>query len=640
MFHRALVSILCSVSFIGLFRLQAQESPKPAVEKNASKTKPAVQDAKKVAITDDVEDDPIYAQYGIYQQTAPQPPAAEPRATTLPLTLTPGARIAFIGNTLMDRGRHYGHLETLLHQKFPKHRLVIRNLAWSADTIDVQPRPENFADLKQHLFHEKIDVIFAAFGFNESFAGDEGLEAFRAGLAKYVDMLKRSAFNGTSSPQVVLFSPIANENLPNIPAGDNNNARLAKYTKAIQAVAKEQSVAFVDAYASTLNAMQNSEPAPLTVNGIHLNEKGYRLFADSVYLQLFQEKAPTLDESIRSIVVDQNRQYFRRYRPLNTFYYTGGRRKDYGYLDFLPAMRNFDMMVSNRDDAIWKMAEGNRGVSIDDSQIPPLPKTKSSRGANEWLSAAKELEAFKIDPRFEVNLFAGEEEFPDIAAPIQMRWDARGRLWVSCSTTYPHVYPGNEPNDKIVILEDTDGDGKADKSTVFADDLHIPLSFEFGDGGVYVSEMPDLTFLKDVDGDGKADIRQRLLTGFGTEDSHHALHDFVWTPDGDLIFRESIFHHSQVETPYGPVRQQNSGWFRFQPKTQRLTSFGTYPSTNPWGVTFDDWGSIWPAIRSTRLPFIRSTHNIPTNMLHPRGFKPIRGPVVMNSSTSRLSPRR
>ena len=189
-----------------------------------------------------------------------------------------------------------------------------------------------------------------------------------------------------------------------------------------------------------------------------------------------------------------------------------------------------------------------------------------------------------------MNLFAGEEEFPDIAAPIQMRWDAAGRLWVSCSTTYPHVYPGNEPDDKIVILEDVDGDGKADKSTVFAEGLHIPLSFEFGDEGVYVSEQPDLTFLKDTDGDGKADLRRRVLTGFGTEDSHHSLHDFAWTPDGDLIFRESIFHHSQVETPYGPVRQQNSGWFRFEPRSQRLTSFGTYHSTNPWGVTFDDWG--------------------------------------------------
>ncbi|MEZ6112620.1 MAG: hypothetical protein R3C99_16645 [Pirellulaceae bacterium] len=123
-----------------------------------------------------------------------------------------------------------------------------------------------------------------------------------------------------------------------------------------------------------------------------------------------------------------------------------------------------------------------------------MPLADQSRGANEWLPAEKERQAFQVDPRFEVNLFAGEEQFPDIANPIQMRWDARGRLWVSCSTTYPHVYPGKQPNDKLVILEDTDLDGRADKSTVFAEDLHIPLSFEFGDGGVYVSEQPSLTF--------------------------------------------------------------------------------------------------------------------------------------------------
>jgi azurin len=171
-----------------------------------------------------------------------------------------------------------------------------------------------------------------------------------------------------------------------------------------------------------------------------------------------------------------------------------------------------------------------------------------------------------------------------------MRWDTRGRLWVSCSTTYPQVTPGREPNDKIVILEDTDGDGKADKCSVFATGLHIPLSFEFGDGGVYCSEQPGLWFLKDSDGDGKADIHRLVLTGFGTEDSHHALHDFTWSPEGDLLFRESIFHHSSVETPYGPVRAHDSSFFRFQPRTQKLIGFGSYYSTNPWGLTFDEWG--------------------------------------------------
>jgi len=253
--------------------------------------------------------------------------------------------------------------------------------------------------------------------------------------------------------------------------------------------------------------------------------------------------------------------------------------------------KNFDIMVANRNRRIWAIAQGRKvSPKVDDSNVPLLPEPKQGRGANRWMTAKEELREFVVDPRFEVNLFAGEEQFPDIAAPIQMRWDSRGRLWVSCSTTYPHVYPGREPNDKLVILEDTDGDGRADKSTVFADDLQIPLSFEFGDGGVYVSEAPHMTFLKDTNGDGKADVRRRLLTGFGTEDSHHSLHDFVWTPDGDLIFRESIFLHSQIETPYGPVRQRDSGWFRFQPRTQRLIPFGSYYSTNPWGVTFDDWG--------------------------------------------------
>jgi putative heme-binding domain-containing protein len=388
----------------------------------------------------------------------------------------------------------------------------------------------------------------------------------------------------------VLVSPIANENIARVAAADRNNANIKRYVEAMRAVAREQQVGFADVFTPTEEAMRDPG-SDLTFNGVHLTQEGDWLLSEALYRAVIGEDPPTLNPALRAAIVDKNRQYFRRFRPLNTFYYTGGRNKPYGYLDFLPAMRNFDLMVANRDRRIWDIAQGKDvPARVDDSNIPPLPKTIQTRGVNTWLTAADELKAFRVDPRFEVNLFAGEEQFPDIVNPIQLRWDAHGRLWVSCSTTYPHVYPGNEPSDKLVILEDTDGDGRADKSTVFADDLHIPLSFEFGDGGVYVSDMPHLTFLKDTDGDGKADFRQQLLTGFGTEDSHHALHDFTWSPDGDLIFRESIFLHTQVETPYGPVRQQNSGWFRFTPRTDRLIAFGSYSSTNPWGVTFDDWG--------------------------------------------------
>ncbi len=539
---------------------------------------------------DPTPSDGEFAKFGIYEKTAPRPKATKAVATALPLKLAAGDRIAFIGNTLFERAQEYGHFEAMLQKQFPEHALTVRTLAWSADEIGLQPRPANFADTEQHLTHEKADVIFAAFGFNESFAGEAGLPAFKKQLATYLTDLKTKAFNGKTGSRIVLVSPVANENVKGVPAADLNNARIKLYADAMREIAKEQGVGFVDVFAPTLDAMR--DPATdLTTNGCHLNEKGYALFADALYKGTFGAVPPAVDPVLRQAVIDKDRQFFRRFRPLNTFYYTGGRNKDYGYLDFLPAMRNFDLMVANRDRRIWEIAQGKAvPAKVDDLNVPALPKTVQARGVNEWMTAEKERQAFKVDPRFDVNLFAGEEQFPDLANPIQMRWDAKGRLWVSCSNTYPHVYPGHEPNDKIIVLEDTDNDGKADKCSVFADKLHIPLSFEFGDGGVYVSEQPNLTFLKDTDGDGKADVRRTVLSGFGTEDSHHSLHDLTWTPDGELIFRESVFHHSQVETPYGPVRQQNSGWFRFDPRTHRLTSFGSYPSTNPWGVTFDDWG--------------------------------------------------
>jgi putative heme-binding domain-containing protein len=531
-----------------------------------------------------------FGSFAIYAKSAPRPASIAPIVTHLPLEIKAGSRVAFIGNTLFERSQLYGHFEAMLHREFPQHRLVVRNLSWSADAIDVQPRPENFADIDQHLFHEKIDLIFAAFGFNESFAGEAGLADFQKRLTEYLAKLKSLAFNGTSAPQIVLVSPISNEDVAKVKAAELNNANILRYVQVMQNVATEQKIAFIDVFQATRQAME-SPGSDLTTNGCHLNEEGNLVFSEALFEKLFGHAPPTIDEVLRKTIVERDRQYQRRYRPLNTFYYTGGRNKDYGYLDFLPAMKSFDQMVANREQRIWDLAAGKSvGEKVDDSNLEKMPPADETRGVNEWLSPADELKAFRIDPRFEVNLFASEEEFPEIANPIQIRWDARGRLWVSTSITYPHIYPGNEPNDRLVILEDTDLDGKADKSTIFADDLHVPLSFELGDGGVYVSEQPELTFLKDKNGDDRADEKKLLMSGFGTEDSHHALHDFVWSPDGDLIFRESIFHHTQVETPYGPIRQQNSGWFRYTPRNERLLSFGTYPSTNPWGVTFDDWG--------------------------------------------------
>lgn len=561
-------------------------------------------------------DDADFGKYAMFASNEERPKSVSSIITKLPLKLEKNARIALVGNTLFDRMRDYGHFEALLHQGYPNHEIVVRNLAWSADEIDLQPRPDNFADAEQHLTAMKADVIIAAFGFNESFAGPKEIPYFEDRLEKYLTSLTSKAYNGKNAPSVILISPIANENINLVPAADLNNKSLQIYTNSIKKIAHSKGVGFIDVFTDTESIMKKVG-IDHTINGSHLNEKGYELFGEILFEKLFKKAKPSINEDIRFAVIEKNRQHFYRYRPLNTFYYTGGRKGSYGYLDFLPAMRNFDLMIENRDRQIHKLAQGKKpSAIIDDSNVPPLPITKSSRGANKWMSPKDEKAAFKIDPKFEVTLFASEEQFPDIACPIQMRWDGLGRMWVSCSTTYPHVYPGQAPNDKIVILEDLDKDGKADKCSVWAEGLNVPLSFEFGNGGIYVSEEPHMTFLKDTNGDGKADHREIPLTGFGCEDSHHALHDFVWTPDGDLIFRESIFHHTQVETPYGPVRQQNSGWFAWEPKLHRLTAFGSHPSTNPWGVTFDDWGQ-----HVASYPIFASAHHAldpPYPQQHPR----------------------
>jgi hypothetical protein len=127
--------------------------------------------------------DPALEQFGIYEKTAPTPGRAPAVATTLPLELKKGDRIAFVGNTLLDRAQEFGNFEALVQLAHPQLELVIRDFAWSADEVDLQPRPENFATVKQHLAREKMDVIVAAFGFNESFGGVEKLGEFTQRLA-------------------------------------------------------------------------------------------------------------------------------------------------------------------------------------------------------------------------------------------------------------------------------------------------------------------------------------------------------------------------------------------------------------------------------------------------------------------------
>jgi putative heme-binding domain-containing protein len=201
----------------------------------------------------------------------------------------------------------------------------------------------------------------------------------------------------------------------------------------------------------------------------------------------------------------------------------------------------------------------------------------------------KQRAAFNLPEGMEINLFASD---PVIAKPVQMNFDPQGRLWLVSSGMYPHIVPGAEENDRVLILEDTDGDGHADKRTVFADNLHIPTAVMPADGGAYVANSTELLFLKDTDGDGRADERQVVLSGFGTEDTHHLVHTFEQGPDGMIYFLQSIYIHSHLETPHGVRRLMGGGIWHLRPETGKaeVLSKGL---VNPWGFVFDDYGQTF-----------------------------------------------
>ncbi len=197
-----------------------------------------------------------------------------------------------------------------------------------------------------------------------------------------------------------------------------------------------------------------------------------------------------------------------------------------------------------------------------------------------------ERRSFVVADGFEVNLYAAD---PMIHKPIQMNFDPQGRLWIASSEIYPQIKPGQVANDKILVVEDTNGDGTAEKTTVFADGLLIPTAVEPGDGGAYVGASTELLHLKDRDGDGRADETRVMLSGFGTEDTHHILHTLRWGHDGYLYFNQSIYIHSHIETPWGVRRLGGGGIWRFQPRSMELGVF-IRGLVNPWGHHSDDYG--------------------------------------------------
>jgi glucose/arabinose dehydrogenase len=530
-----------------------------------------------------------------------QPAAADLPAQTSRLELKKGDRIIVIGNTLAERMQYCGHFETLLHSRFPELELVFHNLGYSADEVTLRPRQARFSDHGHTLKDERPDVLIAAFGLNESFAGPSGIKKFEKDLEEFIKTSTTTKYNGKNPPKLVLLSPIAHEDLknPHVTDGKKNNENIKLYTTSMADLAGKHGVIFVDLYGPSLR-LYESASHPLSINGIHLSDEGYERLAPILDEALFgprSSKPAANQHSLYAAVQEKNLQFFYDYRAVNGCYIYGGRKAPFGVVNFPAEFAKLRKMIQNRERRIWDIAQGKTvPATIDDSGTGEFVSVRSNvKDPVKITTPAEELKSFSLPQGYAIELFASEADFPELEDPVAMTFDAKGRLWVTTMPSYPMYLPGSKPNDKVLIFEDANDDGKADRCTVFAEGLHLPIGLELGDGGVYVSQMPNLMFLKDADGDDRADSRSLIMHGFDTADSHHAMHAFTWDPGGALHWQEGTFHYSQVETPYGPRRCNEAGIFRWEPRTLKFDVFVSYGFANPWGHYVDHWGQNFVA---------------------------------------------
>ncbi|HEX8202950.1 MAG TPA: PVC-type heme-binding CxxCH protein [Isosphaeraceae bacterium] len=204
------------------------------------------------------------------------------------------------------------------------------------------------------------------------------------------------------------------------------------------------------------------------------------------------------------------------------------------------------------------------------------------------LSPAEAIRKMTVPEGFAVELVASE---PDIVNPVAMTFDERGRIWITESLEYPRQAPG-PGRDRVKVLEDTDGDGRADQFAIFAEGLNIPSGVAVGGGGVWVANSPDILFYPNADGDLTPDgPPQVVVTGFGRADTHELPNTLAWGPDGWLYGWNGVFNPSHVEYR-GTVYDFTCAVFRIHPKTRDFELFceGT---SNPWGLTWDREGSAF-----------------------------------------------
>jgi putative heme-binding domain-containing protein len=298
-------------------------------------------------------------------------------------------------------------------------------------------------------------------------------------------------------------------------------------------------------------------------------------------LAIHPHRAADHVEALRLALVKQGELFYQRWRPFNDF------SEHWGYIE--GDFQRYDECIAAQEAVVARLGR-------------PAPLRFELQSLTRTQGAAQddpEIERRQMDlpPGFEIQLVAAE---PTVINPVAMNFDAQGRLWVACAPRYPQLLPGQEPADYILVLDDFAPTGKARSARVFADGLTMPTGLAPGDGGVYVGQGDSLWHLRDRTGRGTADERRCLLTGFGTQDTHHTLNTFRWGPDGALYFHQGVYIKSTVETPWGPRKHFGGCIWRLRTDRLRLeVNDRSILDNNTWGHVFDAWGrsfvaSAWP----------------------------------------------
>jgi len=489
--------------------------------------------------------------------------------------------VVFIGQENLVREAKSGEIESRLAAAFAAKNPVFRSMAWEADTVQEQWRDLNFGPWKGQLEAAGATTLIVQFGQAEALQGQGGLAKFKADYHKLLDDLSRH------TPRIVLLSPagfMKSQRPPDLTTTARRKD-LADYTAAVAEIAKLRGLPFVN-----LTEVTKDDPS---VDGLHLSSKGLESVGQEVAYSLGLPDNLELSAKLRPAIVEKNRLWADCWRPANWSFVYGDRiSQNYGKgFGPVPSLKeNFEAykpLVTSWDKHIQALARGETSAAPA-AQAGPVVSTEKV------MSAAEEQATFTVADGFAVNLFA--DESLGVAKPTQMSWDAKGRLYVCCSPTYPQAVPGVKPRDYILRLEDTDGDGKADKAVRFAEGLTMvqgvePLTDDAGNTSILVCDFDRLIKLTDTDGDGKADKTEVLMSGFGVGDTHQLVNSISHGPDGTLWMSQGLHAITRVETPRGIVSLPKSGLMRYDLKNQRLQPFfqNGKAGHNCWGVAFDDY---------------------------------------------------